>query len=44
MRWKKSEPMEQAIELALKALKNGTYRALYQQYGTRSYRSSERQF
>jgi hypothetical protein len=39
--WKKSEPMEQRIELALKS---GSFWALCQEYGTGPYRSSERQF
>jgi transposase InsO family protein len=33
MPWKKSEPMEQRIEFALKALKSGNFRALCQEYG-----------
>jgi putative transposase len=33
MPWKKSEPMEQRVEFALKALKSENFRALCQQYG-----------
>jgi putative transposase len=33
MPWKKSEPMEQRIEFALKALKTENFRALCQEYG-----------
>src|SRR6201987_2254194 len=33
MPWKKSEPMEQRTEFALKALKTENFRALCQEYG-----------
>jgi putative transposase len=33
MPWKKSEPMEQRIEFALKALQSLNFRALCQEYG-----------
>jgi putative transposase len=33
MPWKKSEPMEQRMEFALKALKSENFRALCQEYG-----------
>src|ERR1700749_239122 len=33
MPWKKSEPMEQRTEFALKALKSENFRALCQEYG-----------
>jgi putative transposase len=33
MPWKKSEPMEQRVEFALKALKSENFRALCQEYG-----------
>ena len=33
MPWKKSEPMEQRTEFALKALRTGNFRELCQEYG-----------
>src|SRR5258706_2601903 len=33
MPWKKSEPMEQRMEFALKALRSENFRALCQEYG-----------
>src|SRR5260370_2603453 len=33
MHWKKSEPMEQRMEFALKALKSENFRALCEEYG-----------
>jgi transposase InsO family protein len=33
MPWKKSEPMEQRVEFALKALRSGNFRELCQEYG-----------